>query len=656
MTLVLASMADVTVIIAVALLATIVLRRGAAALRHLVLAVAIVASLMVPVLELLVPQWPLVRWGDASPVVSSSATIASVASTASMSDATVVSQPLQIPWVAIAVGVWTIGAVTTLAGLVIALARLRRVSVRCTPLREGRWRDVADDLTARGHISRPVALMQSTERSLLVTYGVLRPHIILPAGTSEWTDAQRRSVLNHEFAHVRRFDGMTQLAGEMLRVLYWFNPLVWVACQRLRQECEHACDDAVLRGGVEPTEYATHLLDVARHAAGAQRVWAPVPAIAHPSTLERRIADVLNHSRDRRPVSRGVRFVAALSLMALVLPVAAAGIASPDRPVDQASLGDVTLVGVPMTVKSESQASSPIASSSSRPVVIIIDDADSLRVSRTTVAETTVAETPARATEASASGVTDIAQATQTPAVVSGTMVDQTGGALPGVQMLLKDTMFGLEYSTTSDNNGRFAFRSVPAAQYLLEARLAGFTTVTNVVPARSSATQERRIIMPLGTLQEVITLMCSSPAVAAVAPSAPTRTRSTADALTRVNELWSRLRRSVVVEVSAQQAGEIKPVRVGGQIKAPAKLTDVKPACPPVALPDDGTTVQLVGRIGVDGVLNDLRHQAGTGTPPPSEFLESALDAVRRWRFTTALLNGTPVEVNLSVLVRYQS
>ena len=71
-------------------------------------------------------------------------------------------------------------------------------------------------------------------------------------------------MLRHELAHIRRGDWAVLIAAELLRAVYWFNPLVWIACSRVRQESEYACDDAVLNAGVEGSEYATHLLDLAR--------------------------------------------------------------------------------------------------------------------------------------------------------------------------------------------------------------------------------------------------------------------------------------------------------------------------------------------------------------------------------------------------------
>jgi beta-lactamase regulating signal transducer with metallopeptidase domain len=96
------------------------------------------------------------------------------------------------------------------------------------------------------------------------------------------------------------------MAAELVRSVYWFNPLLWIACGRLRQESEYACDDAVLNLGVEGTEYATHLLDVARtfRRHGRTLSGSPALAIARPSTLEKRVRAMLNNRLNRSPIRR----------------------------------------------------------------------------------------------------------------------------------------------------------------------------------------------------------------------------------------------------------------------------------------------------------------------------------------------------------------
>jgi hypothetical protein len=71
--------------------------------------------------------------------------------------------------------------------------------------------------------------------------------------------------------------------------------------------------------------------------------------------------------------------------------------------------------------------------------------------------------------------------------------------------------------------------------------------------------------------------------------------------------------------------------------------------------VPDRDTVVNLVGRIGVDGYMNEVRHVPSDNQPtPPAELIESALDAVRQWRYTPTLLNNQPWDVNVRVTVLF--
>ena len=170
-------------------------------------------------------------------------------------------------------------------------------------------------------------LLQSEHPSLLVTWGLLRPKVILPRAAQSWTEDRVAIVLRHELAHIRRGDWVVQIAGEILRTAYWFNPLLWIACIRLRQESEQACDDEVLSSGIEGPDYATHLVELARLLKAESAPRLPAPAIARSSSLERRIRAMLDARLTRTPATRLARFMTAAALFAFTV----AACRRPDR-------------------------------------------------------------------------------------------------------------------------------------------------------------------------------------------------------------------------------------------------------------------------------------------------------------------------------------
>jgi TonB family protein len=107
----------------------------------------------------------------------------------------------------------------------------------------------------------------------------------------------------------------------VLRAVYWFNPLVWVLYRRLRLESELACDDEVMSRGVSGSEYADHLVSVARELNARRHVWLFAPAMAQPSSLERRVEAMLSVRANRgslRRISRAAIFVLVLSGVAAI--------------------------------------------------------------------------------------------------------------------------------------------------------------------------------------------------------------------------------------------------------------------------------------------------------------------------------------------------
>jgi TonB family protein len=202
------------------------------------------------------------------------------------------------------------------ASLLIQLLRLARVCSRASRITDERWLRIVSEVAERYGIGKPIAVLQTDAADLLATWGIFRPRILVPARATGWSEERIRVVVCHELAHVRRNDWAVQIAADIMRRVYWFQPLMWIASRQLRRESEHACDDVVLASGVAPDAYAGHLLQIARTVRSGYG-WAPAVPMARRSTLERRIAAMLNSARNRRALS-------SRSLVACTLILAAA--------------------------------------------------------------------------------------------------------------------------------------------------------------------------------------------------------------------------------------------------------------------------------------------------------------------------------------------
>ena len=100
----------------------------------------------------------------------------------------------------------------------------------------------------------------------------------------------------------------------------------------------------------------------------------------------------------------------------------------------------------------------------------------------------------------------------------------------------------------------------------------------------------------------------------------------------------------------AARAKSQKEAVRVGGQIKAPDKIKDVKPVYPAIAQSARvGGTVTIEATIGPDGKVIDTKVVRSI---PMLD--QAALDAVRQWEYTPALLNGKPVPVVINVTINF--
>ncbi|HKP74575.1 MAG TPA: M56 family metallopeptidase, partial [Longimicrobiaceae bacterium] len=322
-----------TLVVAVAgLVAAALRRRASAATRHLVWLIAIVALLALPLLAAVLPAWRVATVPASvappaapAPAVSAPAYSAdgpAAAVPASSADRQAAPEPAagsalphsrtsalpSIPrlplwgWLAMA---YAAGALMLLAQVLLGRSEVRRLGRGAVALNDDpEWGPLLRDLTWMAGIDRRVILLRSRRETMPMTWGTLRPCILLPHDAGTWSDERRRVVLLHELAHVARHDCLSQMAAGVACAVYWMHPGVWYAARRLRVERELACDDRVLSAGTRAREYAEHLLDVARTLQPASRTAMVAVSMARPSHLEGRMLAVLDAMRSRRAPSR----------------------------------------------------------------------------------------------------------------------------------------------------------------------------------------------------------------------------------------------------------------------------------------------------------------------------------------------------------------
>lgn len=306
------------------------LRNTSAATRHLIWTSALGALLVVPVLSQVIPgfaippSWTSLSWmraelwstNDAAPLAQT-AQLNSKGSAEERLGPSSMSKPESIEHRATS-GL-SVGGLAAATATSIGLLWGAGVALCLLPLVLGAWltalmqrkypavnhdalgasvKELAERLSIRSpqlHIG-PTGIMP-------MVWGLRRGHLLLPADSAQWDFVRLRAVLLHELSHLRRRDPLWMLIGQLARAAYWFNPMAWLAVNRMRVEREQACDDCVLNGDVRPSDYAVALLELVsnRRVPGAGGVTLSMGA---PSRIEVRLRSILDANRNRQGVTR----------------------------------------------------------------------------------------------------------------------------------------------------------------------------------------------------------------------------------------------------------------------------------------------------------------------------------------------------------------
>ncbi len=223
---------------------------------------------------------------------------------------------------------------TAMAGgivwLVLGILAVRWHRARSRPVDDAGLVALVNELRAELGCRRRVELRQSDDLVTAATIGWRRPSILLPPEWVTWTSDQRRAVLAHEMAHVRRNDFLAVLGGQLGVVLHFYHPLLHWLMGRLRLEQELAADAAAADVSGGQRRYLVTIAELALRQQDRALAWPARTFLPTRTTFLRRIA-MLRDSRLRferlsRPLRIGI--VAAVAACGLLV----AGLRGPAGP------------------------------------------------------------------------------------------------------------------------------------------------------------------------------------------------------------------------------------------------------------------------------------------------------------------------------------
>lgn len=329
------------VVALVALLLVRILRNASASLRHTIASSALVALLVIPVGVVALPAWKVlpqfsqstlepVQQGRAPSIVaphpakkglSGSALVESDSSLMHESDfaqsstsplaGSTPKTPTAGAWIAM---IWLTVSTCFLLNLVRQVFALYRHARSCNQCTDGRITEMVNHQSDRLQLSRPQVFV-CQQQLLPMVWGIFRPRLVLPSSAKSWTDDQLSNIITHELAHLKRRDPLTITVGQLAKAIHWFNPLVWMLNRQMIVEQEKACDNHVVKGSLERSNYAALILSMTAVPQSPQ-VGTPVSvAMARPLQIEKRIRSILSPNENRNPTS----FLMVLAILAFTL-------------------------------------------------------------------------------------------------------------------------------------------------------------------------------------------------------------------------------------------------------------------------------------------------------------------------------------------------
>lgn len=499
----------------------------------------------------------------------------------------------------------------------------------------------------RGH-SRPLEcapawsvdaeLRISDDLASPVTFGYLRPVILLPAQFPELDQAKQDAILCHEVLHVWRRDWLFTVGEEIVRALFWFHPAIWWVLGEIQLSREQAVDQEVISMTSQRDEYVDALLAIA--GAPAQLDLAPAPLFLRKRHLKQRVVSILKEVRMSK-----TRIISAFAMSVAMLAAAcwfvtgAFPLAAAPQSVSDGMGVSVEMNGAPLIHRGSVYYPQTALQNHVEGTVVVqvklgsngeVVDASVLSGPDELRKPVLTSVLDWHFTHDAANGTRQVSVTFQTPKRFDNA---PRSGVVGGVIGAVPSGITGDVPNIVRMNNQPIVLKSIVTSGISDQAR----TELLARLPVHEGDTFTPELMSKVQAAikgyDEHLTMnvMMRDPGEGTLAINAP---------------------RSVTSMPTGFAEGQVPPgaIRVGGNDQQSKLVSQPRPVYPALARQARIMgVVHLHALIGKDGTVKDLSVISGHPL-----LVQAAMDAVRQWTYEPTLLNGNPTEVFTQIDVNF--
>jgi beta-lactamase regulating signal transducer with metallopeptidase domain len=216
------------------------------------------------------------------------------------------------------VALWSAGALGLATYLLFLHVRISRRIGWYRPLIDGPVLNLLEDCKHQMGVRVPVTLVETEAVSSPSLFGFVRPRLLLPAGLAQSFSLQElQCVFLHELGHIKRYDIQVGWLMTALQIVHWFNPLVWLACYRMRVDRELACDALALRYAAqeENQRYGRTIIKLLESFGRPARAPSLAAAVESKNQLKERIQMIAKFKKTNRGLVLAAPLFASLALV-----------------------------------------------------------------------------------------------------------------------------------------------------------------------------------------------------------------------------------------------------------------------------------------------------------------------------------------------------